>query len=144
MKKFLKYLSMALVLSLLLVPTFKTKAAATTITNVEVSSNSVKFSWAPYTGGTFSGYRIGVGTNADDANAKITNNTPTGSPDVNTTTWTVNDLQAGTAYYIVVKAVTTPAPTTTVPEPAPTYVDVAVGSIVTNPSVPTNLRQKSW
>ena len=123
MKKILKYLSlsmaMAMMLSLIMVPALKTRAAgAATVTNV--TANSMDVSW---TGGT-QPYSIGWNENADTA--KTTPN----ATGITTNSYKIENLKGGTKYYIVVTDSTNTI--------------IATNSVATNLAKPSNVRQESW
>ena len=120
MKKLLKYLSLAMMVCLLMVPALKAKAAG--VVNVtNVTANSMDISWSS---GAAS-YDIGWNENIDaaKANPNVTNFTGT--------SYHIDNLKSGTKYYIVVKTHGS--------------ADAFASNVVaTNPGKPYDLTQESW
>ncbi|WP_022760226.1 fibronectin type III domain-containing protein [Butyrivibrio sp. AD3002] len=133
MKKLLKYLSLAMMLSLLLVPAVKAKAAYSQPVKVESrTANSFTVSWQAPAAGTTYYYKLGIGTSVEDATTKLAAVTPTTVGTTNTCT--IPNLTPGTKYTILVQASTDNV----------TFNDHATVVAVTLPAVPKNIRQDYW
>ncbi|SEK48180.1 hypothetical protein SAMN04487770_101481 [Butyrivibrio sp. ob235] len=128
MKKLLKYLSLAMMLSLLLVPAVKAKAAQA-VTTQSRTDTSVTVLWPSAAGVT---YKLGVGTSADDAKSKLADITP-GTSGTNCT-YTISNLTPGTVYTVLVQTSTDKKE----------YIDYATGTVLTLPAVPKNIKQDYW
>jgi hypothetical protein len=133
MKKALKSLSFTLVFCMLLFSTLTAKADSV-ITVEGVSQNSISIKWTAKSDVAVTHYYVGIATNESDATANCTNAI---APE--TTSYTFNDLQAGTAYSIVLKYATKSSSAA-----EETLTKHASAVVYTLPGKPANVRLTSW